>query len=99
MGHRRTDSERRYASAHLICAYLLTNHITRAVVTARDISQFHHLSWKSSRSISAMLDFVYTNRIRESRFGFYIMGTAPFKKTDYPHHYTVELIDQARGIL
>jgi hypothetical protein len=46
-----------------------------------------------------MLDFLYTNRIRETRFGFYILGTAPFKKTDYPHHYTIELIDQARGIL
>ena len=78
MGHRRTDSGRRYTCAHLICAYLLTNHITRAVVTARDISQFHHLSWRSSRAISALLDFLYTNRIRETRFGFYILGTAPF---------------------
>jgi len=99
MGHRRTDSNRRYTCAHLICAYLLTKHITRAVVTARDIAQFHHLSWAASRSISAMLDFLYTNRIRETRFGFYIMGTAPFKKTDYPHRYTIELIDEARGML
>ena len=45
MGHRRTDSKRRYTCAHLICAYLLTKKITRAVVTARDIAQFHHLSW------------------------------------------------------
>lgn len=99
MGHKRTNSGRRYTCAHLICAYLLTNHITRAVVSVRDIAQFHHLSLKSSRSVSAMLDFMYTNRIRETRFGFYIMGTAPFKKTDYPHHYTIELIDEARGIL
>ena len=47
MGHRRTDSKRRYTCAHLICAYLLTKKITRAVVTARDIAQFHHLSWNS----------------------------------------------------
>jgi len=99
MGHRRTDSGRRYTCAHLICAYLCMNHITRAVVTARDIAQFHHLSRASSRSISAMLDFLYTNQIRETRFGFYILGTAPLKKTDYPHHYTIELIDQARGML
>jgi len=46
-----------------------------------------------------MLDFMYTNRIRETRFGFYILGTMPFKKIDYPHHYTIELIDQARGML
>jgi len=69
------------------------------VVTAREVAQFHHLSWESCRSISALLNFLYTNRIRETRFGFYIMGTAPFLKTDYPHHYTIELIDQARGIL
>jgi len=73
-------------------------HITRAVVTARDIAQFHHLTGESFRSISAMLNFLYTNRIREASFGFYIRGSVPFKKTDYPHHYTIELFDQARGV-
>jgi len=71
----------------------------RAVVSSRDVALFHHLSRKSSQSISAMLNFLYTNRIRESRFGFYIMGTSPFRKCDYPHHYTIELIDEARGLL
>ncbi len=99
MGHIRTDSTRRYQCAHLICSYLVGNNITRAVVTAREIALFHHLSGKSSQSISAMLNFLYTNRIRQTRFGFYIMGTAPFKKSDYPHHYTIELIDEARGLL
>ncbi|MFA5330769.1 MAG: hypothetical protein WC342_00175 [Methanoregula sp.] len=98
MGHKRTDAKQRYHCARLICAYLLAQHITRAVVTARDIAQFHNLSGQSFRSISAMLNFLYTNRIRESRFGFYIRGSAPFKKTDYPHHYMIELIDTARGI-
>lgn len=99
MGHKRTASGRRYTCAHLICAYLLMNHITRAVVTVRDIAQFHHLSLKSSRSVSVMLDFMYTNRIRKTHFGFYNLGTAPYKKTGYPHQYTIELIDQARGRL
>jgi hypothetical protein len=27
------------------------------------------------------------------------MGTSPFRKCDYPHKYTIELIDQARGLL
>jgi hypothetical protein len=99
MGHIRTDSTRRYQCAHLICTYLLRKKITRAVVTSRDIALFHHLSRKSSQSISAMLNFLYNNRIRESRFGFYIMGTSPFRKCDYPHHYTIELIDEARGLL
>ena len=95
----RTDSTRRYQCAHLICAYLLANKKIRAVVTSREISLFHHLSRKSSQSISAMLNFLYTNQIRDSRFGFYIMGTSPFRKCDYPHKYTIELIDQARGLL
>lgn len=99
MGHRRTDSTQRYDYARLICAYLLCNNLTRADVTARDIAQFHHLAGGSSRSISALLNFLYSNGIRKTRFGFYIMGTAPFKKSDYPHHYTIELIDQAHGLL
>jgi hypothetical protein len=99
MGHIRTDSTHRYLCASLVCSYLLTRHETRAVVTARDISRFHNLSRKSSQSIVAMLNFLYTNRIRESRFGFYILGTAPLRKCDYPHHYTIELIDGARGLL
>ncbi len=99
MGHMRTDSTRRYKCASLICSYLLRKKITRAAVTSRDIALFHHLSRKSSQSISAMLNFLYTNRIREPRFGFYILGTSPFRKCDYPHRYTIELIDEARGLL
>jgi hypothetical protein len=99
MGQIRTDSTRRYECAHLICAYLLAKKKIRAVVTSREIALFHHLSRKSSQSISAMLNFLYTNQIRESRFGFYIRGTSPFGKYDYPHHYSIELIDEARGLL
>ena len=99
MGSMHTDSTRRYQCAHLICAYLLSQNLIRAVVTSRDITVFHHLSEKSSRSVSAMLNFLYTNRIREPRFGFYIHGTSPFGKGDYPHHFTIELIDDARGLL
>jgi hypothetical protein len=99
MGHVRTDSTRRYRCAHLICAFLLSQKKNKAVVTSREIALFHNLSKKSSQSISAMLNFLYTNHIRESRFGFYILGTSPFRKYDYPHHYTIELIDEARGLL
>jgi hypothetical protein len=99
MGHVRTDSSRRYQCAHLICDFMLSRKTTRAVVTSREIALFHHLSRKSSQSISAMLNFLYTNHIRESRFGFYILGTLPFAKCDYPHRYTIELIDEARGLL
>jgi hypothetical protein len=99
MGHMRTDSKKRYHCASLICAYLLRKNITRADVTARDIAQFHHLSGKSSQSISAMLNFLYSNRIRETRFGFYVLGTRAFKKSDCPHLYTIQLIDGAEGLL
>ena len=99
MKHNRTDSTRRYQCAHLICTYMLSLKKIRAVVSSRDVALFHHLSRKSSQSISAMLNFLYTNRIRESRFGFYILGTSPFRKCDYPHQYTIELIDEARGLL
>jgi len=99
MGHKRTDSKRRYNCAHLICAYLHGKHVTSAHVTARDIATFHHLPETSNRSISALLNFLYTNRIRETRFGFYILGTLAFKKSDYPHRYSIELIDGARGLL
>jgi hypothetical protein len=99
MGHMRTDSKQRYQLASLICDYLLKKNITQADVTARDIAKFHRLSGKASRSISAMLNFLYSNRIRETRFGFYILGTLAYKKVDYPHRYSIELIDGARGLL
>ena len=99
MKHNRTDSTKRYQCASLICTYLLSRNLHRAVVTSREIALFHHLSRKASQSVSAMLNFLYTNRIRESRFGFYIRGTCPFPKYDYPHHYSIELIDEARGLL
>jgi hypothetical protein len=99
MGHMRTDSKKRYYYASLICAYLLGNNISHADVTARDIAEFHKLPGKSVYSISAMLNFLHNNRIRDTRFGFYIKGTHAFKKSDYPHRYTVHLIDGAQGLL
>jgi hypothetical protein len=78
---------------------MLSLNMSRAMVSSREIALFHHLSRKASQSVSAMLNFLYTNQIREARFGFYIKGTCPFPKCDYPHHYSIELIDQARGLL
>ena len=99
MPHSHTGSIRKYRCAHLICTYLLSQQKIRAVASSRDISLFLHLSEKSTRSVSAMLNFLYTNRIREPRFGFCILGTIPFRKRDYPRRYTIELIDGARGLL
>jgi len=77
---------------------MLSRKMSRAIVTSRDIALFHHLSRKSSQSISAMLNFLHKNNIRQARFGFSVLGTAPFPKCDYPHHYLIELIDDARGL-
>ena len=93
MGHKRTDSKKRYYYASLICAYLQRNNIVCANVTARDIAEFHQLSDKSVYSISALLNFLYNKGVSDARFGFYTMRTHPFKKSDYPHHYTVQLVN------
>ena len=99
MSYGRADSTQRYECARLICTYLLSRNLTTAVVTSHDIAAFFHLPRKASQSISAMLNFLYTNRIRESRFGFYCRGTSPLSKSDYPHRFTIELIDNASGLL
>lgn len=98
MGHMRTTSKKRYHYASLIYAYLLRNKMTRADVTARDIAQFHQLPEKAVYSISATLNFLYNNRIRDSSFGFYIMGSQPYKKNDYPHRYSLRLIEGNPGL-
>lgn len=95
----RTDSSRRYECAHLVCTYMLSQNLDTAIVTSQQIARFHNLSGRSSQSIGHMLNFLYTNRIREARFGFFIRGTHPLSKYDYPHRYSIELIDGARGLL
>jgi hypothetical protein len=95
MGHRRTDSKKRYYYASLICEYLERNNIEQANVTAKDIAEFHQLSGKSVYSISALLNFLYNKGTSDARFGFYSIRSHPFKKSDYPHHYTVKLADDA----
>jgi hypothetical protein len=99
MGHIRTDSSTRYHCASLICDYFLSKNITHADVSARDIAKYHHLTGKTCRSLSAFLNYLYSNRIRKVGFGFYILGTLAFSKSDYPHRFTIELIDGARGLL
>lgn len=99
MGHMRTDSTKRYHCASLICDYFLQKNITHADVSAHDIATYHHLTGESCRSISAFLNYLYSNRIRKVGFGFYILGTLAFSKSDYPHRFSIELIDGARGLL
>ena len=99
MGQIRMDSKKRYVCASLICDYFLKKNIRHAAVTAGDIAMYHHLTGESRRSISAFLNYLYSNRIRKAGFGFYILGTLALSKSDYPHRFTIELIDGARGLL
>jgi hypothetical protein len=96
MQRKRTDSTRRYQCARLICAYMHPRTMQKAVVTSRDVSAFPHRSLRYMRSISVFLNFLYTDRIHKSCFGFYIPGTSPLPKCGYPHHYTIGFISGAR---
>jgi hypothetical protein len=60
-----------------LCLYAIPQH-EQGVVTSREIALFHNLSRRSLQSISALLNSIYTHHIRQSRFGFDIMGTRPF---------------------
>lgn len=83
----------RYDNAHLICNYLKGQNITRAEVTARDIATFHGIPGKRVPSISALLNFLQKNHVRNTRYGFFISGTQASRRSDYPHHFRIELMD------
>ena len=82
-----------------LSAIIYSRKILRGLTLPHGISQNTITYRQIFPSISAMLNFLYSNRIRETRFGFYIMGTQAFKKSDYPHHYIIQLIDGAKGLL
>jgi hypothetical protein len=82
----------RYDNAYLVCNYLKGRNITRAEVTARDIAAFHGMPEKRVPSISALLNFLQKNHVRNNRYGFFISGTQASRRSDYPHHYRIELM-------
>jgi hypothetical protein len=83
----------RYDNAHLVCNYLTGQNITRAEVTARDIATFYQMPATGVPSISALLNFLQRNHIRNRRYGFFITGTQASRRSDYPHHFMIELMD------
>jgi hypothetical protein len=87
---------KRYDNAYLVCNYLKGQHITSAEVTARDIAAFHGIPGKRVPSISALLNFLQRNHIRNNRYGFFISGTQASRRTCYPHHFQIELMDPPR---
>jgi len=84
---------KRYNNAHLVCNYLTEQNLTRAEVTARDIATFHRVPGTRVPSISALLNFLQKNHIRNNRYGFFISGTQAFRRSGYPHRFTIELMD------
>jgi hypothetical protein len=84
---------KRYETAQLICNHMLRQNIARVHGTAREIASSLEVQGTCSSSISALLMFLQRNHIRKSRYGFFISETQAFKKSGYPHRYTVELMD------
>jgi len=84
---------KRYETAQLICNHMFRQNITRAHGTAREIARSLQVQGTCVSSISALLMFLQRNHIRKSRYGFFISETQAFKKSGYPHRYTIELMD------
>jgi hypothetical protein len=74
---------------------MLRQNIARVHGTAREIASSLQVQGKYSSSISSLLMFLQRNHIRKNRYGFFISETQTFKKSGYPHRYTVELMDAA----
>ena len=84
---------KRYETAQLICNHMLMQNIGRVHGTAREIASSLQVQGTCVSSISSLLMFLQRNHIRKRRFGFFISETQTFKKSGYPHRYTVELMD------
>ena len=87
----------RYHIAQLICDYLIRQNLKHTEASAQDIADFHQLSSESTRSIRALLQSIYGNNLRKSRFGFHILESPLIEKGGYrggyPHRYIIELVN------
>ncbi|MDD1669050.1 MAG: hypothetical protein LUO97_04525, partial [Methanomicrobiales archaeon] len=83
---------KRYETAQLICNHMNRQNITSAHGTAREIASSLQVPGTWFSSIGSLLMFIKRNHIRKSRYGFFISETQIFKKSGYPHHYTIELM-------
>jgi hypothetical protein len=86
-------SNKRYETGQLIRDQMLVRNIDCIHGTAREIARTLQVKDTQVSSISALLMFLKRNHVRKSRYGFFISETQIFKKSGYPHHYTVELMD------
>jgi len=86
-------SNKRYDTGQIICNHMLRQNITRVHGTAREIARSLQVKGTCVSSIGALLMFLQRNHIRKNRYGFFISETQAFKKSGYPHRYTIELMD------
>ena len=89
---------KRYETGQVICDHMARQNITRVHGTAREIASSLEVKGTCVSSISSLLMFLQRNHIRKSRYGFFISETQTFKKSGYPHRYTIELMDGPAGL-
>jgi hypothetical protein len=84
---------KRFYIAQLIRDYLVKQQLTRLDATARDIVNVLHLPNGYVFSVSGFLNFLYRNQMSKSRYGFCIVRSPIYRKSGYPHRYTIELME------
>lgn len=84
---------KRYETGQIICDHMLRQNIARVHGTAREIARSLQVTGTCVTSISSLLMFLQRNHIRKNRYGFFISETQAFKKSGYPHRYTIQLMD------
>jgi len=84
---------KRFETGQLICNHMLRQNIDRVHGTAREIASSLQVPGTCVSSLGSLLVFLQRNHIRKSRYGFFISETQAFKKSGYPHRYTIELMD------
>jgi hypothetical protein len=93
-GGRSVAGNKRYETGQLIRNHMLRQNIARVHGTAREIASSLHVTDTCVSSISALLMFLQRNHVRKIRYGFFISETQAFKKSGYPHRYTIELMER-----
>ena len=85
---------KRYETGQIIRDHMIRQHITCVHGTAREITRALQVKDTHLSSIIALLMFLKRNHVRKSRYGFFITETQSFRKSGYPHRYTIELMDE-----
>ena len=84
---------KRYETGQIIRNHMLRQNIGCVHGTAREIASSLQVTDTCVSSISSLLMYLKRNHVRKNRYGFFISETQVFKKSGYPHRYTIELMD------